>query len=52
MMMFQPRAGKDRCREEKIFFFPPEFEPQTIQPIASHYNDYTTLALIISITKN
>ena len=34
-----PRAGLDRCGKSRP---PPGFDPQTIQPIASHYNDHTT----------
>jgi hypothetical protein len=34
-----PKAGLDRCGKSRP---PPGFDPQTIQPVASHYSDYAT----------
>ena len=45
------RAGLDRCGKSRP---PPAFDPQTIQPIASRYTDYTTrpTAFDIFMVKN
>ena len=32
-----PRAGVDGCGKSRP---PPEFDPRTVQPVASRYNDY------------
>jgi hypothetical protein len=34
-----PRASLDRCGKSGP---PPRFDPQTVQAVASHYNDYAT----------
>ena len=34
-----PRAGLDRCGKSRL---PPGFDPQTVQPVASCYTDYST----------
>jgi hypothetical protein len=41
-----PGAGLERYTEEKNPSLPPAFETWTIQAVASHYNNYTTLAFI------
>ena len=33
------RTGLDRCGKSRP---PPEFDPRTVQPVASHYTDYAT----------
>ena len=35
-----PRAGVGRCGKSRPP--PPGFDPQTIQPVANHYNDWAT----------
>ena len=35
-----PRACLDRCGKSRPT--PPEFDPRTVQPVASRYNDYAT----------
>jgi hypothetical protein len=37
-----PRAGLDLCGKSLP---PPGFDPRTVQPVASHYNDYAIVAL-------
>jgi hypothetical protein len=34
-----PRAGLDRYGKSRP---PPEFDPRTVQPVASRYTDYST----------
>ena len=34
-----PRVGLDRCGKSRS---PPEFDPRTVQPVASRYTDYAT----------
>ena len=34
-----PRAGLDRSGKSRL---PPEFDPRTVQPVASRYTDYAT----------
>ena len=42
-----PRAGLDRGGKYRP---PPGFDPQTIQPVASRYTDYTTWPTINDVT--
>jgi hypothetical protein len=44
-----PRAGLSVLEKQKISCLLPDFEPHTLQPVASHCNDYTILALLIVI---
>jgi hypothetical protein len=34
-----PRASLNRCGKSRL---PPEFDPRTVQPVASRYTDYAT----------
>jgi len=40
-----PIAGLDRCGKSRP---PPGFDPQTVQPVASHYTDYATRSTVDS----
>ena len=42
-----PRAGMDSCGKSR---HPPEFDPQTVQPVASRYTDYANRST--AFTKN
>ena len=42
-----PRSSLDRCEKSLP---PPGFDPQTIQPVASRYTNYTILAHIVAVS--
>ena len=47
-----PRAGLDWCGKSRP---PPGFDPRTVQPVASRYNDYATrptLAYVSDVLKS
>jgi hypothetical protein len=48
-----PRAGLDRCGKSRP---PPGFDPRTVQPVASRYNNYatrpTSSVIIVTVNRN